>query len=65
MGRKELKKGSTIIASGLEFKWLEVEGEYDLRGGGVSSGTTCDGFLSARSTSSLLRRRCSRTSEDQ
>merc|ERR1711904_32333 len=25
--------------------WLGVPGEYDLRGGGVSSCATCDGFL--------------------
>jgi thioredoxin reductase (NADPH) len=36
------------MASGLEFIWLEVEIEYDLRGGGVSSCTTCDGFLYAK-----------------
>ena len=36
---------SIIVATGAESKWLGVPGEYDLRGGGVSSCATCDGFL--------------------
>lgn len=36
---------SIIVATGADSKWLGVEGEYELRGGGVSSCATCDGFL--------------------
>eukprot|EP00526_Cylindrotheca_closterium_P007716 CAMPEP_0113611644 /NCGR_PEP_ID=MMETSP0017_2-20120614/5664_1 /TAXON_ID=2856 /ORGANISM="Cylindrotheca closterium" /LENGTH=651 /DNA_ID=CAMNT_0000520601 /DNA_START=33 /DNA_END=1989 /DNA_ORIENTATION=- /assembly_acc=CAM_ASM_000147 len=36
---------SIIVATGADSKWLGIEGEYDLRGGGVSSCATCDGFL--------------------
>jgi thioredoxin reductase len=36
-----------ILATGAESQWLGVEGEYELRGGGVSSCATCDGFLFA------------------
>ena len=36
---------SVIIATGAESKWLGVDGEWELRGGGVSSCATCDGFL--------------------
>jgi thioredoxin reductase (NADPH) len=34
-----------ILATGAESNWLDVPGEYELRGGGVSSCATCDGFL--------------------
>lgn len=36
---------SIIVATGADSKWLGVPGEYELRGGGVSSCATCDGFL--------------------
>jgi len=36
---------SIIVATGANSMWLEVPGEYELRGGGVSSCATCDGFL--------------------
>jgi thioredoxin len=32
-----------IVATGAESNWLDVPGEYSLRGGGVSSCATCDG----------------------
>lgn len=38
---------SIIVATGADSKWLGVEGEYEMRGGGVSSCATCDGFLYA------------------
>lgn len=36
-----------IVATGAEAKWLNVPGEYELRGGGVSSCAVCDGYLFA------------------
>lgn len=34
-----------IVATGAEANWLHVPGEWELRGCGVSSCATCDGFL--------------------
>ena len=34
-----------IVATGAESNWLNVPGEYELRGGGVSSCATCDGHM--------------------
>ena len=36
---------SIVIATGADSRWLNVPGEDDLKGGGVSSCATCDGFL--------------------
>ena len=36
---------TVIVATGADSKWLGVQGEWELRGGGVSSCATCDGFL--------------------
>ncbi|MGK3737589.1 MAG: thioredoxin reductase (NADPH) [Bacillariaceae sp.] len=36
---------SIIVATGADSKWLGIPGEFELRGGGVSSCATCDGFL--------------------
>ena len=38
---------SIIVATGADSKWLGIAGEYELRGGGVLSCATCDGFLFA------------------
>ena len=38
---------SVIIATGAESNWLDVPGEYEMRGGGVSACATCDGLLFA------------------
>jgi len=43
----DIETHSIIVATGAESKWLGIPGEYDLRGGGVSSCATCDGFLFA------------------
>lgn len=40
-----VKAKSVIVATGASSRWLGVPGEYELRGGGVSSCATCDGFL--------------------
>lgn len=34
-----------VVATGADANWLGVKGEWELRGGGVSSCATCDGFL--------------------
>jgi len=36
---------AVIVATGAESNWLNVKGEYELRGGGVSSCATCDGHM--------------------
>mmetsp|Transcript_22794 Transcript_22794/g.25971 ORF Transcript_22794/g.25971 Transcript_22794/m.25971 type:complete len:654 (+) Transcript_22794:135-2096(+) len=36
---------SIIIASGAESNWLNIPGEYQMRGNGVSSCATCDGAI--------------------
>jgi thioredoxin reductase (NADPH) len=36
---------SLIVATGADANWLGVTGEWELRGGGVSSCAVCDGFL--------------------
>merc|ERR1711871_61699 len=40
-----LKVHTVIMATGADSRWLGVPGEYEYRGGGVSSCATCDGFL--------------------
>jgi thioredoxin reductase/thiol-disulfide isomerase/thioredoxin len=37
-----------ILATGADSRWLGVPGEWEHRGGGVSSCATCDGFLFAQ-----------------
>ena len=36
---------SLVVATGADSRWLGVPGEDELKGGGVSSCATCDGFL--------------------
>jgi thioredoxin reductase len=36
-----------IVATGAESNWLGIPGEYEMRGGGVSSCATCDGHFFA------------------
>jgi len=40
-----LKSNTIIIATGADSRWLGSPGEFQYRGGGVSSCATCDGFL--------------------
>jgi len=40
-----IESHTVIIATGADSKWLGIPGEWELRGGGVSSCATCDGFL--------------------
>jgi thioredoxin reductase (NADPH) len=44
-GDHEYRARTLIIATGASAKWLEVPGEDTLRGRGVSSCATCDGFF--------------------
>lgn len=34
-----------VLATGAESNWLNIPGEYEMRGGGVSSCATCDGAI--------------------
>lgn len=36
---------TVIVATGAESNWLGVKGEYEMRGGGVSTCATCDGHF--------------------
>lgn len=36
---------TVIVATGADSRWLNAEGEYELRGHGVSSCAACDGYL--------------------
>ena len=42
---KPIDTHTIIVATGAESNWLHIPGEWELRGGGVSSCATCDGFL--------------------
>lgn len=41
----KIKAHSIIISTGADSKWLDVEGEYEYRGSGVSACAACDGYL--------------------
>lgn len=41
----KIEAHSVIVATGADANWLGIPGEWELRGGGVSSCATCDGFL--------------------
>jgi len=36
---------AVIVATGAESNWLGIKGEYEMRGGGVSTCATCDGHF--------------------
>eukprot|EP01052_Picozoa_sp_SAG31_P044912 SAG31_NODE_8004_length_1543_cov_1.536011_3_plen_265_part_01 len=40
-----IKAHAVIVATGADSNWLDVPGEYEFRGKGISSCATCDGFL--------------------
>mmetsp|Transcript_26857 Transcript_26857/g.54554 ORF Transcript_26857/g.54554 Transcript_26857/m.54554 type:complete len:332 (-) Transcript_26857:105-1100(-) len=40
-----IQSHAVILATGADSRWLGAEGEYNFRGGGVSTCATCDGFL--------------------
>uniref|UniRef100_A0A7S0MM64 Thioredoxin reductase n=1 Tax=Cryptomonas curvata TaxID=233186 RepID=A0A7S0MM64_9CRYP len=42
-----IRTNSLILSTGADSRWLGVPGEWEHRGGGVSSCATCDGFLFA------------------
>jgi len=45
VGDQMLEGGSVIVATGASSKWIGLESEQRLRGKGVSSCATCDGFF--------------------
>jgi thioredoxin reductase (NADPH) len=45
VGDEEYRGEAVIIATGADAKWLEIDSETRLRGRGVSSCATCDGFF--------------------
>lgn len=45
MSGRTIRTRSAIIATGADSRWLGVPGEHLLRGHGVSSCATCDGYL--------------------
>jgi thioredoxin reductase (NADPH) len=44
-GDEEWRASTLIVATGASARWLDVPGETTLRGRGVSSCATCDGFF--------------------
>uniref|UniRef100_A0A7S1XW40 Thioredoxin domain-containing protein n=1 Tax=Phaeomonas parva TaxID=124430 RepID=A0A7S1XW40_9STRA len=44
-GNATLRAHAVILSTGADAKWLNVAGEEEFRGGGVSSCATCDGYL--------------------
>ena len=42
---RPLQARAVVVATGADSRWLNVKGEHDYRGRGVSSCATCDGFL--------------------
>merc|ERR1719486_1391615 len=45
MNTSSFQAHTLVLATGADSRWLGVPGEEDLKGGGVSSCATCDGFL--------------------
>ncbi len=44
-GSSVIEAHALIVATGADSRWLGVAGEWEFRGGGVSTCATCDGFL--------------------
>lgn len=40
-----IRAHTVIVATGADSRWLNIEGEWDYRGHGVSSCAACDGYL--------------------
>ncbi len=45
VGEQEWRAQTIIVATGASARWLDVPGEQQLRGRGVSACATCDGFF--------------------
>jgi thioredoxin reductase (NADPH) len=45
MSGRTIKARTIVLATGADSRWLGVPGEHLLRGHGVSSCATCDGYL--------------------
>lgn len=43
--KRKIKSYSVVISTGAKAKWLNIEGEKDFRGFGISACATCDGFF--------------------
>ncbi|MEE2694883.1 MAG: thioredoxin-disulfide reductase [Pseudomonadota bacterium] len=43
--KKKIESHTIIIATGAKAKWLNIDGEEEFRGYGVSACATCDGFF--------------------
>ncbi|MBD74962.1 MAG: thioredoxin-disulfide reductase [Rickettsiales bacterium] len=42
---REIKTYSVVISTGAKAKWLNIDGEKEFRGFGISACATCDGFF--------------------